>query len=203
MSGPLLSIVLDIVVLIFLGMTIYYAMRLSKSLNNFRVQRNEMKNLVAALAKNIDQANSAIAGLKAAGNSSGEKLQGLINESITLSDELQLMNEAGNNLAKRLENLAEGSSARSSSHISDEAIRKSEPDTSRDDIGAPFLIQDRDFEQPFDGAEGSEESSGWGDEDIDLDVPQDMASDLHSRAERELFQALQKNLKKKSSGGGA
>ncbi len=194
MSGVLLSIILDIVVLVFLGMTIYYAMRLSKSLNNFRVQRDEMKNIVVALSKNIDQANSAIVGLKAAGNSSGEKLQERINESVALADELQLMNETGNNLARRLENLAEGSSSRYTGHAPDDLKRVATPDNSDDVSDSPFLIQDRDFEQPFE----EEETSAWGDEDIDSDVP----ADLQSRAERELFQALQQNLKRKSSDGG-
>lgn len=191
MSGALLSIILDVVVLVFLGMTIYYAMRLSKNLSNFRVQRNEMKKMIDVLVKNIDQANSAIAGLKAAGKSSGENLQELINESVALTDELQLMNEAGNNLAMRLERLAEGSGSRGAGRES--ITPRSE------NIGSPFLIQDRDFEHPY---EEEEPASAWGDEDMDTDTDQDIPADLQSRAERELFQALRRNQQKKSSGGG-
>lgn len=205
MAGSLLSIVLDIVVLVFLGVTIYYTVRLSKSLNAFRTQRNEMKKMIDVLVQNIDQANSAIVGLKAAGKSSGERLQEMIEESARLLDELQLMNQSGNNLAQRLESLADGSASRSAALREDDIMRRHERHE-RDDfhgrgdagMGSPFSIQDRDFDQPYE--EPVQKSSPWGDDEGD--IAEDVPSNLQSRAERELFEALARNRKKKSSGGG-
>ncbi|MCD8497245.1 MAG: DUF6468 domain-containing protein [Alphaproteobacteria bacterium] len=57
--------------------------------------------------KNIDQANAAILGMKEASRSSGEHLQELIDQARLLTDELNLINQAGDSLAGRLENLAE------------------------------------------------------------------------------------------------
>lgn len=202
MTGSLLSIVLDIVVLVFLGVTIYYTVRLSKSLNAFRTQRNEMKKMIDVLVKNIDEANSAIAGLKAAGKSSGERLQEMIEESARLLDELQLMNQSGNNLAQRLESLADGSASRSAALREEDIMRRHEISdfSARSGMGmdSPFSIQDRDFDQPYE--EPVQESSPWGDDE--LDVADEIPSNLQSRAERELFEALARNRKKQSSGGG-
>ncbi|HBR69983.1 MAG TPA: hypothetical protein DEA55_11470 [Rhodospirillaceae bacterium] len=205
MTGVLLSVVLDIVVLVFLGVTIYYTVRLSKSLNAFRTQRNEMKKMIDVLVKNIDEANSAIAGLKAAGKSSGERLQEMIEESARLLDELQLMNQSGNNLAQRLESLADGSASRSAALREEDIMCRHERQGRDDfmsrgnmDLDSPFSIQDRDFDQPYE--ESVQESSPWGDDEVD--VTDEIPSNLQSRAERELFEALARNRKKKSSGGG-
>ncbi len=193
MSAELLSFVLDIFVLVFLGITIYYAMRLSKNLKAFRVQRKEMKGLVDELSRNITLAQSAVEALKSSGKSSGANLREQINEAAALTDELQLMNEAGNNLAKRLENLAERNS-RLAQSIDVAKMEEPEIESSvANAVDEPFLIQDRDFE---DSSEETE--SGWGDDDLAGDVP----DELHSQAEQELYRALQRNQKKKSAGGG-
>ena len=49
MSGSLLSVALDIIVLIGLGVTVFYCIRLSKALNNFRKYRQEFNTLVGEL----------------------------------------------------------------------------------------------------------------------------------------------------------
>ena len=56
MTAQILGLVLDIAVLIALGFTIFYCLKLSRSMNNFRQHRQEMAALIADLSKNIDEA---------------------------------------------------------------------------------------------------------------------------------------------------
>ena len=101
MNG-LLSIALDCVVLIGLGVTIFYCIKLSKALNNFRKYRQEFNTLVGELGKNIEHAQDAIANLKNSSFEAGEDLQKVVNNARKLTDELQLMHDMGNSLANRL-----------------------------------------------------------------------------------------------------
>ena len=192
MSGILFGFVLDILILGCLATVIYYTIRLSKSLDNFKTHKAEMKSLIADLTKNIDHAQAAIDGLKLTGDNAGRDLQDMINDARMSFDELQIMNEAGNNLATRLENLAtrtgssETKTAKPSAPLSRVLDLPREPDDS-----SIFSIQDRDFEES--AAPSLDNEAEWGDEE---QVP----DDLQSQAEQELFRALQKNQRQKSSG---
>jgi len=62
----MISLILDIIVLLCLGATIFYAMRLSTALNNFKAHRKEFEGLMADLSQNIAQAQAAMTGMKAA-----------------------------------------------------------------------------------------------------------------------------------------
>ncbi len=195
MSSVLMGFVLDVLVLIFLGFTMYFALRLSKSLNNFRVDKKEMKALIGTLSKNIELAQNAIEGLKVTSHNSGKELQNLIHESRALFDELQIMNEAGNGLARRLETLAERRQGGTPQDLPDSDYAQEERPNS--DRGTSFLIQDRDFEESDDDDFG-EAGFGWNDGD---DRDQNIPEDLQSQAEKELYRALQQNKKKRSAGG--
>lgn len=184
MNFQLLSFVLDILVLIGLGVTVFYALKLSKSLNGFRQHRQEMNKLIEELSKNIDEALRAIDGLKLAGERSGRDLQKIINESRAMADELQLVNESSNSLANRLESLAE-KNRMIAQGFEEPGEYASAPESARNITNEKpaFAIYDRDF-----GASAEEKD-------------EDFAGNLQSQAEKELFQALQKN--KKSSSRGA
>lgn len=179
MSLTLLSTVMDFAVMAALIGTIYFALRLSKSLNNFRAHRNEMKALIAELSKNINDAQGAIEGLKATSNIAANNLDDVLHDSRRMAEELKLINETGENLANRLENLAaaSASSYERSSDIEDEEYYE-ELEAANTDDGPPqppsFFIQDRDFEE----------------EDA-----QDGNDDFISEAEKELLQALKQNKK--------
>ncbi|MBL4805396.1 MAG: hypothetical protein JKY71_11075 [Alphaproteobacteria bacterium] len=173
MTAELLSLILDFVILVALVGTIYYAFNLSRSLNNFKRQREEMKAMINELVKNIDDAQTAIDGLKAASHIAADNLDDVLHESQKMAEELKIINETSNSLANRLEKTA--SNARSVPTASYDEDRfddddDEEPSGGSDVIEPPsFFIQDRDFED---------------DEDLDEDA------DL-SRAERELIEALQ------------
>ena len=198
MSG-LLSVLLDVIVLAGLGVTIYYCIRLSKSLNNFRQYRQEFNILLQELSKNIDHAQNAIEKLKDTSFEAGEDLQKVINNSRNLADELQLMNDMGNALANRLERLSEKGrdkvsedskvdfgSARTP-EAKDFKAKKTPPKPApKSDAKKPaFFIQDREFER-----------GDLDDEDLNDDFEDDN-DEFQSQAERELFEALKKNKKGK------
>lgn len=176
MTGQVLSIILDIAVLIGLGFTIFYCLKLSTSMNNFRQHRQDMTQLLERLSKNIDEALRAIDGLKLAGDRSGRELQKIINESRAMADELHIINESGNNLASRLEGLIDRNrvAAPAVSSAAEPIPRKSSGEKQA------FFIQDRDH------AEDEEEN--------------DLPEAGHSQAEKELLEALRKNKKSPSRG---
>ena len=175
----MLSLIVDIVILLCLGATIFYAMRLSTALNNFKAHRKEFAGLMTDLSQNIAQAQNAIAGLKSASKQTGEELQDKINDAAALCDELQLMTGAGNRLATRLEDLAEQNGQ----------ARKAQDDVTPDhapaeDGGVPsFFIQDPDFE----GEDNVEPFTPRG-ENADPDE-----DELQSEAEKDLLRALKNN----------
>ena len=173
MTAELLSLILDFVILVALVGTIYYAFNLTRSLNNFKKQRDEMKAMIDELVNNIDDAQTAIDGLKAASHIAADNLDDVLHESKKMAEELKIINETSNSLANRLEGIAANRRPPVSAY--DEAAfddEDEEEDISEDSevIEPPsFFIQDREFETDDDF-----------DEDADL-----------SRAERELIEALQ------------
>lgn len=105
MNMPL-SIIMDMILLCALAITIVYAIRLSQSLNAFKSQRNEFRALFAELTQHIDKAYSTLDALKNTGDQSAAELQEAVNEARYMLDELQIVNVASENLAKRLERAA-------------------------------------------------------------------------------------------------
>lgn len=196
MSGSLLSVLLDIVVLIGLGVTVFYCIRLSKALNNFRKYRQEFNTLVADLGKNIDHAHDAIATLKNSSFEAGEDLQKVVNNARKLTDELQLMHDMGNALANRLERMSDTGRSKMNEKpdfglddikrpaAKSGASGRAAPQKPRSESDAPsFFIKDRDFEK---------EDLHEDDEVMTRDLDDD---GFDSQAERELYEALMKNSK--------
>lgn len=182
MSG-ILSLLLDVIVLAGLGVTIFYCIRLSASLNNFRQYRQEFNVLLQDLSQNIDKAQNAIAKLKDSSFEAGEDLQKVINNSRNLADELQLMNDMGNALANRLERVSEKSRGASAGKA-DFEDDKSKNSTRKAASKPAFFIQDREFEDDMVDADNGFE------DDMDDDT-----GEFQSKAEKELFEALKKNAK--------
>lgn len=187
----MLALILDVVVLVGLGVTIYYCMRLSKALNAFREHRAEFGSLMQQLSQNILQAQHAVENLKSASFESGDDLQKVINHASVLKEELQLMNEAGDSMASRLEKIAEtnrkiaqGLSGGYPEESYDRPVRSEsskkqinkKPEINEEEVS--FFIQDREFDtKPAATYEEEMEDAG----------------DFSSKAEQELFDALNKN----------
>ncbi len=98
---------LDAGLLALLGGTVVLVFKLNLNLRHFRESRFEMEGLVNRLTVNVERAEKAIAGLQVSARNSGADMDKKIKESKFLADELKFMNDAGNNLATRLEKLAE------------------------------------------------------------------------------------------------
>jgi len=107
MGSDLVTLFLNILMLFLLGATIYFVYRLIKSLDNFKEHRKELDSVIANLLSCIDQADRSVQTLKQASAEKAEELSRMIDQAQALSDELQIINEAGESMAKRLEKLAE------------------------------------------------------------------------------------------------
>ncbi|MCB1556428.1 MAG: hypothetical protein KDJ15_03850 [Alphaproteobacteria bacterium] len=181
MSEALLSVILDGLILVFLGLTVFFAGRLSLHLKQFRSTRKELEGLLASLSSSIVRAEGAITGMKETAQESGRDLQDRIDEARKVLDELQLIEEAGNSLAARLETLAERSGR---------ASRSSSPSPS----GVGFSIRDPEFDRGTGAAEGEGEGEGEVEEGESFEAVDDdrslFSQSLHSRAERELYDAI-------------
>ena len=101
-----LSLVMDILITVLLAATIFYAVRLSKHLDAFRSNRSDMERLIRDLSAQITRAQEGITTLDDVAKESSTELRKLVDRATGLSDELQIINESGNSLAHRLENLA-------------------------------------------------------------------------------------------------
>lgn len=101
-----LSLVMDLLITALLGATIFYALRLSKHLEAFRSNRADMERLIRDLSSQITRAQEGITTLDDVARESSADLRKLVDRATGLSDELQIINESGNKLAERLENLA-------------------------------------------------------------------------------------------------
>jgi len=99
--------IIDVVVLVFLGVTIFYAWRLSTYMKIFRDSREQMAGLLRTLDSDILRAEKSVLGMRNAAENAGHKLNEIVKDSKYLADELKFMNEAGDSLATRLEKLAE------------------------------------------------------------------------------------------------
>ena len=173
-DAHILSLILDGVVIVLLAAVIFFASRLSLYLREFRASRKDMDRLVRELSAGVEKADAAMAGLREAARESGRDLQSMINEATSLVDELQLRREAGNNMARRMETVVEKKGRPAPASV---PVARKE---------ASFAIRDPEFFAADD--EGDDEYDGFEEE----------TSGLQSRAERELFEALQGTQRKKT-----
>jgi hypothetical protein len=180
-----LAFLMDAVILGLLAATVFLAFRLSLSLRTFRESRSEMEGLVSRLSANIDKAEQAIHGMQGTARKAGVELDEIISDAKRLRDELKIMDESGNRLATRLENIAvrnrelvdELEKAQAQPiRINNELPRVLQNDF-EDELEREFSIRDRDqdMEEEFDRQYGMDSGDGA----------------LQSQAERELFEALQ------------
>lgn len=201
MEGAPLSLILDVVILVLLGLTIVYAARLSLQLRRLRDSKSEMDQIVRDLVKNVDRADQAVRGLKETARAAGGDLQNAIDRAVSIADELEVVNESGNRLAARLESLLDaarpvvsGAGPKSSApasrpassaqggdsyaqHLRKLEVAEAEAPSPR---GGMFAIRDGDAERGLDPLQS---------------VADDDAMGLYSEAERDLFRAMKSKTK--------
>ena len=100
--SPLISLIIDLVMVGLLAATIAYAIILNKQIIKLRESRGEMAELIQGLNEAMTKADSGVRGLKKTAADTGEDLQRTVNKAQTLRDELQFMIETADGLANRL-----------------------------------------------------------------------------------------------------
>ena len=107
--SPFINLFFDISLLTALGVTVFYCFRLSRQFTQMRADRTAFEVLIQSLNRASAKADESIRSFKENAVNNGDALQEKINRSRALSDELEIMIQAGDNLANRLQSLAEKS----------------------------------------------------------------------------------------------
>jgi hypothetical protein len=154
MNESLLGLVLDGLVLVFLGATIMYAARLSKHLKNFRDGRKDLEKLIGDLSTQIMKAENSIEELKTSARDISRELQSQLDEARAMGDDLEIMTRGANNMADRLDKAADrhrGSVNEPAMPQQQRNVRKPTPEEF-----PGFAIRDNEAEHGFsDDEEGS------------------------------------------------
>ena len=99
----------DILILAALGVTIFYCLRLSRQFNQMQANRKAFETLIQSLNVASSRAEAAIRAFKEFATDGGDTLQEKIGRAQAMSDELEIIIQAGDNLANRLQDQAEKS----------------------------------------------------------------------------------------------
>lgn len=210
----IISLILDGLILILLGTTVFFAGRLSLALKSFRESKDEFGRLLGQLNHATNQAEQSIHALRQASDETGHEIQLRISKSKSMSEELQLMNEAATNLADRLENYAtrnreimtrierasgiggEALDLGNNVSKSDSAKKSSQSSIKPDEkgsMGGGFAIRDADMDRMQ--SSSSRSASQASKDDVDSDFYNDDdhdSSQYMSQAEKDLARALKR-----------
>ncbi|QQG35865.1 MAG: hypothetical protein HYS17_10240 [Micavibrio aeruginosavorus] len=107
MSEALLGMVLDGLVLLFLGATIFFSVRLSVHLRLFRESRQDLEKLINDLTMQIGKAEKSIETLKSSARDISRELQQHLDEAKAVGNDLEIMTRGANNIADRLDRAAD------------------------------------------------------------------------------------------------
>jgi tRNA(His) 5'-end guanylyltransferase len=124
--SPYVGLFFDILIVAALAATMYRAWTLSKQFNQLQSDRKAFEQLIQALNLAASRAEAAIRALKETTLESAESLQQKINAARGLSDELEIIVQAGDSLAERLEKLAEKNRKAVTSSAPEDAAAKTE-----------------------------------------------------------------------------
>lgn len=105
--SPYVGLFFNLIILAALGVTIFYAFRLSKQFDNMQADRKVFETLITALNLASAKAEASIRSFKENATGSGDILQDRITTARGLADELEIIIQAGDSLADRLQGLAE------------------------------------------------------------------------------------------------
>lgn len=105
--NPFVSLFVDMAVLAVLGVTIFYCLRLSRQFKGMQADRKAFEALIQSLNIVSSRAEAVIRSLKEAAMDSGDMIQEKVGRARALSEELEIMIQAGDGLANRLQTMAE------------------------------------------------------------------------------------------------
>jgi hypothetical protein len=104
--SPYIGLFFDVIVLGALIATIFHAMKLSRQFKQMQDDKRAFEALISALNVAASRAEAAIGSMKEAATDSGTGLQDKITKARGMAEELEIMVQAGDNLADRLNKLA-------------------------------------------------------------------------------------------------
>lgn len=192
--SPMVSLILDLVIVGLLAATIAYAIILNKQIIKLRESRGEMAELIHGLNEAMAKAETGVRGLRKAASDTGEDLQRTVTKAQTLRDELQFMIEAADTLANRLGNVGDRDGGRGESVRGSAARVPVKPALAPRPLARPIEDQDDDhhdapppprLEAPQRRAPAPEAR------DASPRDPMTRDGESLSRAERELLQAIE------------
>lgn len=99
----MVPLLFDIVVLLFLGVTIYVCFKLNKRIEALQDGRSELAEIVHEFDETTRRATESIAELHAATQRISENMQHRIDKANFLADDLQMLIERGNKMITKLE----------------------------------------------------------------------------------------------------
>lgn len=99
----MVPLLFDIVVLLFLGVTIYVCFKLNKRIQALQDGRSELAEIVHEFDETTRRATESIAELHAATQRISENMQHRIDKANFLADDLQMLIERGNKMMTKLE----------------------------------------------------------------------------------------------------
>lgn len=105
MESKMLFIVMDILVLLALGATMYFLRHVSGSIRVIREGRTELQQLLQQMNIHISNAQHAIESMNKLADEKGKQIQKNIETANGAIDELQFIQRAADNVAQRLEKL--------------------------------------------------------------------------------------------------
>lgn len=105
------GLILESLVAILLGVTVYYCVILNRRLTKLRSGQEEFMSMVVELNEATRQAQNSIEDLKSSTLETGKELGEKVDSARVLVDELAMITEAGNNLANRIEGQLTGATA--------------------------------------------------------------------------------------------
>ncbi|MFZ4762235.1 MAG: DUF6468 domain-containing protein [Alphaproteobacteria bacterium] len=97
------GIVLDVVVLLLLAATIFYASQLNKALDKLRGGKAELAGLIRSLSEAVARAELSVRNMKQITGQYDETMHRQMASAKSLIEELSLINDTANGLADRLE----------------------------------------------------------------------------------------------------
>lgn len=104
--SSVLNLVFDFLIFAALSVVIYYCIGLSRQFTAIKEDRKAFENLIKAMNLATSKADSAVKNMRVAVVEETEALQEKINRAKGLGEELEIIIQAGDSLANRLEEVA-------------------------------------------------------------------------------------------------
>jgi len=126
---------LEIVLIVLLGATLFQAIRLERALGVLKRDRTSLESLVVGFNASTHQAESGIQRLHAAADGAGRQIESQLAKSVSLKDDLSFLTERGDRLADRLDMLVRAARPLAPEHPDGEGPKSANP-TERDVLQA-------------------------------------------------------------------